>query len=399
MGRLSRIFLENVGQTSDAPMGLEIQKADGIYVWDTSGKRYVDMVSGVSVCNVGHSNKYVVDAVCRQAQEYMHLMVYGEYIQSSQVEFAKLLTDNMPKDKDCVYFVNSGSEAIEGSLKLAKRYTGRTQIVSFKNAYHGSTHGALSVMGDEFFRSAFRPLLPDTLQLRFNNFEDLDLISSKSACVIVEPFQGEAGFIAPQKGFLEALRKKCDECGALLIFDEIQTGFGRTGSLFAFMKYGVEPDIVAMAKAMGGGMPLGGFVSSREIMSVFKTNPVLGHITTFGGHPVCCAAGKAALQYILDNDLMSQIEEKSMLFQKLLSTEPSIKEIRREGLLVALDFENADLTSRVIKYCFENGLVTETFLFNEHSIRIAPPLTISTQQITEVCGLMCDAIHKAQMQK
>lgn len=396
MGRLSRFFYDHIGQTSDSPMGLNIKYADGIYLYSTDNKRYIDMVSGVSVCNVGHSNQYVIDAVCNQVKKHMHLMVYGEFIQSPQAEFAKLLTDKLPKSLDCVYFVNSGSEAIEGALKLAKRYTGRTQIVSFKKAYHGSTHGALSVMGDEFFRNSFRPLLPDVLQLRFNHIEDLKNITNKTATVIVEPFQGEAGFIAPEKGFLKALRDRCDEVGALLIFDEIQTGFGRSGELFVFQKYGITPDILAIAKAMGGGMPLGGFISSKDIMSVFKTNPVLGHITTFGGHPVCCAAAKAALEYIYDNDLISTIEGKANLFLEELKGIEMIKEIRSEGLLIALDFGDEAKCSSVIKNCFENGIITENFLFNSQSIRIAPPLTVTKNEIIEICELLKLAIRKNQ---
>ena len=394
MGRLSRFFYDHIGQTSDSPMGLEIEKADGIYLYSTDGKRYVDMVSGVSVCNVGHSNQKVIDAVCDQVKNHMHLMVYGEFIQSPQSEFAKLLVDNLPSSLNCVYFVSSGSEAIEGAMKLAKRHTGRTEIVSFKNAYHGSTHGALSIMGDEFFRASFRPLLPDVRQLQYNNIDELSQITERTAAVIIEPFQGEAGFIAPKKGFLQALRDRCDKVGATLIFDEIQTGFGRSGELFVCQKYGITPDILVMAKAMGGGMPLGGFVSSKEIMSVFKTNPVLGHITTFGGHPVCCAAAKAALEYLLDENLISQIESKRKCFVDNLSNIEEIVEIRSEGLLIALDFGSSEKCDTILKKCFDNGLVTETFLFNDHSIRIAPPLTITTEEIIEVCKLLRKSIQK-----
>ncbi len=385
MNRLSRIFLDHVGQTSDMPMGLEIDRAQGVMIHTTDGKEYIDLVSGVSVCNVGHSNQYVIDAICNQAKQYTHTMVYGEFVQSPQVEYAQLLTSQLPDQLDCVYFVNSGSEAIEGSLKLAKRYTNRTKIVSFKNAYHGSTHGALSVMGGEYFRNAFRPLLPDVYQIDFNASEQLDQICERTAAVIVEPFQGEGGFIKPQKGFLEALRKRCDEVGALLIFDEIQSGFGRTGSLFAFQKYGVTPDILAIAKAMGGGMPLGGFVSSKEILSVYKSNPVLGHITTFGGHPVCCAAAKASLEYILDNRLMEEVERKSQLFETLLCSIKQIKEIRREGLMIGLDLGDETTCSEFLAQCKQEGIITENFLFNAQTIRIAPPLTISDEEIELAC--------------
>lgn len=394
MGRLSRFFYDHIGQTSDNPMGLEIERAEGIYLYSTDNKRYTDMVSGVSVCNVGHSNQYVIDAVCEQVKKHMHLMVYGEFIQSPQSEYAKLLTDKLPKSLDCVYFVNSGSEAVEGALKLAKRYNGRSQIISFKNAYHGSTHGALSIMGGEFFKNAFRPLLPDTIQINFNSIEDLELITERTAAVIIEPFQGEAGFIAPSKQFLQALRDKCDKTGALLIFDEIQTGFGRSGELFVFQKYGITPDILTIAKAMGGGMPLGGFVSSKDIMSVFKSNPVLGHITTFGGHPVCCAAAKASLEYMYNNNLISQIEEKSLLFENQLKGLKEIVEIRREGLLIALDFGDEQKCMSIINKCFENGLITENFLFNSQSIRLAPPLTITREEILEVCKTLTQVISE-----
>ena len=291
---LRQLFFEHVGQTSDFPMGLEVERAEGVWLLGPNGKKWIDLISGVSVSNVGHNNPAVVEAVCSQARDYLHLMVYGEVIQSPQVRYAARIAELLPPRLQSVYFVNSGSEAVEGALKLAKRYTGRTELVSFKNAYHGSTHGSLSVMGGEEYRNSYRPLLPDVRQLRFNRPEDLEQITARTACVIVEPVQGEGGIQLPAPGFLEALRRRCDETGALLIFDEIQTGTGRTGTLYYFQQAGVTPDILCTAKSFGGGMPLGAFISSDGIMSTLKTNPVLGHITTFGGHPVCCAAGRTA---------------------------------------------------------------------------------------------------------
>ena len=396
MGRLSNLFLDHVGQTIDTPLGIEICRAEGIYMYSPEGKEYIDLISGVTVSNVGHKNKKVTEAVCKQVNDYMHLMVYGEIVQSPQVMYATKLAEYLPKGLTSIYFVNSGSEAIEASLKLAKRYTGRTELISFKNAYHGSTHGALSMMGDEFFRNSFRPLLPDTRLLRFNNFDDLKLITERTASVLVEPVQGEAGVIAPQNDFLKALRQRCDEVGALLIFDEIQCGFGRTGDIFAAKRYDVVPDILAMAKAMGGGMPLGGFAARSEIMASFKTNPILGHITTFGGHPVCCAAGLAAFEYIIENRLVDDVNRKGELIKSLIKTDNGkVKEIRNVGLLMAVDFGNADLCGRVGKIVLENGLISETFLFDESSLRIAPPLTITDEEIRKVCEKINDAIDRA----
>lgn len=394
MSRLSNLFLDHVGQTIDTPLGLEISGAEGIYMYSPNGKKYIDLISGVTVSNVGHKNKAVVEAVCAQAQNYMHLMVYGEIIQSPQVMYATKLAELLPEGLSSIYFVNSGSEAIEGALKLAKRYTQRTELISFVNAYHGSTHGALSMMGDESFRNSFRPLLPDTRRLRFNSKEDLKYITKRTAAVLVEPVQGEAGVIAPKDNFLTALRERCDEVGALLIFDEIQTGFGRVGEIFAAKKYNVTPDILTMAKAMGGGMPLGGFAARKEVMSVFKTNPILGHITTFGGHPVCCAAGLAALNYIIDNNLLVEVERKGALLKSLISS-PKIKEIRYEAMLMAIEFGDVALCNRVATAALEDGLVSESFLFCPSALRVAPPLTISNEEIKMVCEKLNAAIEKA----
>lgn len=392
MSRLSQLFLDHVGQTSDAPIGLEIEKAEGVYLYAPGGKQYIDLVSGVSVSNVGHNNPKVIKAVCDQANDYLHLMVYGEIIQSPQVLYAQALAQQLPQSLSSVYFVNSGSEAIEGALKLAKRYTARTRIVSCVDAYHGSTHGALSIMGNEFFRNSFRPLLPDTYRIHFNSIEDLALITPAVAAVVIEPVQGEAGFVLPEPGYLEAVRKRCDETGALLIFDEIQTGFGRSGALYAFQKLGVTPDILVTAKAFGGGMPLGAFIASKEILSTLKTNPVLGHITTFGGHPVCCAAGKAALEYLLEHRLAEQVEAKSDIFYRRLAELPGVVEIRRFGLLIALDFGTDQKCAAVLRAAISNGLLTEGFLFNEHSMRIAPPLVITESQIHQACDKIAEAV-------
>lgn len=396
MSRLKNLFLDHVGQTSDNPIGIEAVRAEGIYIYSPEGKKYIDLISGVSVSNVGHNNRKVVDAVCSQANDYLHLMVYGEVIQSPQVRYAVRLAEVMPEGLDSVYFVNSGSEAVEAALKLAKRYTGRTRLISCVNAYHGSTHGALSMMGNEMFKNSFRPLLPDVFHIRYNNLKDLSMITEETAAVIMEPVQGEAGFILPEEGYLDAVRKRCDETGTLLIFDEIQTGFGRTGAMFASQLSGVRPDIMVMAKAMGGGMPLGGVASSREIMSAFKTNPVLGHITTFGGHPVCCAAGLAALDYITENKLTEDVKRKSDLFAELLSSNKKIKEIRRTGLLIALEFSDKDLCGRVCKACVDNGILTESFLFRESSMRIAPPLVITDEEIREACELINMSIDSVE---
>jgi len=359
---LRNLFLQHVAQTSDSPIGLEVERAEGVFIYDHSGKAYLDLISGISVSSIGHCNPKVVHAVKVQAERYMHLMVYGEYIQAPQVEYARALTDLLPESLSQVYFVNSGSEANEGALKLAKRYNGRTELVGFINAYHGSTHGALSMMGDEEFKNAFRPLLPDTRHLPFNDIEALNQITSRTAAVLVEPIQGEAGAIVPNAGFLQALRQKCDETGALLIFDEVQTGFGRTGSLFAFQKLGVIPDIFTIAKGMGGGMPIGAFVSSAEIMQCLKSNPVLGHITTFGGHPVSCAAALATLNVLLENSYIEEVCAKEVLFREQL-VHPLIKEIRGVGLLLAVELGDAAMVQKVIKGCLSRGVIVDWFLF------------------------------------
>ena len=385
------LFLRHIAQTSDAPLLLEIDSANGVYLTDTLGRQYMDLISGISVSNLGHSHPEVVKAVCEQAARHMHLMVYGEYVQSPQVKLAQLLTSLLPSSLSQVYFVNSGAEAVEGALKLAKRYTGRSGIVSFKNAYHGSSHGALSVTGGEWLKQPYRPLLPEIQLLTYGQAVELEAITDKTACVIIEPVQGEGGVIVPPEDYLQELRNRCNETGALLIFDEIQTGFGRTGKLFAFEHAGVTPDILLLAKALGGGMPLGAFVSSADIMPVLTHNPPLGHITTFGGHPVSCAAGYAALKVLTSERLWEKAEEKERLFRKLLN-HPDILEIRSRGLIMAAELGNPDRVKAVIRKCVENGVITDWFLFRETALRIAPPLIISESEIRKACEVITRAM-------
>mgnify|MGYP002581659026 FL=1 len=392
---LRQLFFEHVGQTSDFPMGLEVERAEGVWLLGPNGKKWIDLISGVSVSNVGHNNPAVVEAVCSQARDYLHLMVYGEAVESPQVRYAQRIASLLPDPLDTVYFVNSGSEAVEGALKLAKRYTGRTEIIYYKNAYHGSTHGSLSVMGGEEYRNAYRPLLPDTRQIRFNEPADLRYVTPRTACVIIEPVQGEGGIFPADRDYLQALRDRCDQTGTLLIYDEIQTGLGRTGTLYFFQQYGIVPDILCTAKAFGGGMPLGAFIASNRIMSVLKTNPVLGHITTFGGHPVCCAAGLAALEYILSERLTEQADAKGALYESLLAGHPLVREIRRTGLLLGVEFGDSELTARIVLRAIDRGLMTEWFLFHDTAMRIAPPLTITDAEIRESCEILLEVLNGA----
>ncbi len=388
-----QLFYNYVAQTSEEPIALEIEKAEGIYLYDKNGKKYIDLISGVSVSNLGHRHKNVLKAVNEQLEKYMHLMVYGEYIQSPQVKFAELLVKQLPENLNNVYFVNSGSEANEGALKLAKRYTKRSEVVAFKNAYHGSTHGVLSVLGDEYFKQAFRPLVPGTKFIEFNNVDDLQKITTKTACVIVEPVQAEAGIIVPADNFLQKLRQRCDETGTLLIFDEIQTGFGRTGNLFAFNTYNVVPDIFTIAKGMGGGMPIGAFVANKELMSVFKDNPVLGHITTFGGHPVSASAAYANLKTLLDEKIIEQVNAKGELFKKYLKHD-KIKSIRGVGLFLAVELENYSELRKFLDISINKGVVFDWFIFNDNHFRIAPPLIISDEEIKQTCDLLIQALNE-----
>lgn len=388
-----QLFLSHVAQTSPAPLMLEIERAAGCYLYDNQGKEYLDLIAGISVSNMGHSYPTVVEAVKQQAEKYMHLLVYGEFVQSPQTQYAAAIAKHLPDTLNNVYFTNSGAEAVEGALKLAKRYTNRTRIVSFKNAYHGSTHGALSIIGDEYFKRSFRPLLPDTLQLTFNDVRQLQLIDKHTACVIVETVQTESGINGPTNDYLKLLRQRCDEVGALLILDEIQAGIGRTGKLFAFEHYGIVPDILLLAKAFGGGMPLGAFISSKQIMNTLTENPVLGHITTFGGHPVCCAAGLAAFTALLQENLIAQVEAKGQLFERLINHSAVIAK-RRVGLLMAVEFKDFDQNKRIIDRCIEKGVLTDWFLFASNCMRIAPPLIITEEQIRHACAVINEAIEE-----
>jgi len=383
-----------MGLPSKNPLGIEIDHASGIYIYDNSGKEYIDLVSGVAVSNVGHRHPKVIEAIHQQLEKYMHLMVYGEYIQSPQVKLAKLLVDNLPQNLDAVYFVNSGSEANEGAIKLAKRYTGRTEIVAFKNAYHGGTHGALSVLGNETLKYAFRPLLPDIRFLNFNRFEDLSQITERTSCVIAESIQAEAGIILPENNFLTALRKRCDETGALLILDDIQMGFGRTGKLFSFENYNFTPDILTLAKGMGGGMPIGAFISSKEIMESLTSKPELGHITTFGGHPVCCAAALANLLVILDEKLAEGADKKGKHYKEILLQNDKIQNIRQIGLMLGIDLENNELASKLANIFVKNGLITDRFLFRPNAFRIAPPLIIKEDEIEKSINRILESLDQ-----
>jgi acetylornithine/N-succinyldiaminopimelate aminotransferase len=389
-----QLFLLHLGQTSVSPMMLEIVRAKGIYMYGPDGQEYIDLISGVSVSNTGHNHYRVVEAVKNQLDAYMHLMVYGEIIQSPQVKYAERLAAILPSELSSCYFVNSGSEAVEGALKLAKRYTGKSRIISFKNSYHGSTHGALSIQGSELFKTSYRPLLPDTFLAEFNDEKSPGLIDDKTACVIIEPIQGEAGIICPENDFLKKIRESCSKSGALLIFDEVQTGFGRTGSMFAMERYGVVPDILLLAKALGGGMPLGAFISSQEIMSALISNPELGHITTFGGHPVCCAAGLASLNVIIEEHLVESCNAKSKLFKNILK-HPLISEVRGEGLLLAVQLIDPDYVKYVIVHAPEYGLILDYFLFCNDAFRIAPPLIINEDDISEACSRLISLLDNA----
>ncbi|QSE96871.1 aspartate aminotransferase family protein [Fulvivirga lutea] len=385
-------FLKHIAQTTGSPFLIDIERAEGVYLFGPDGKRYIDLISGIGVSNVGHSHPKIIEAIKAQAEKHLHVMVYGEYVQSSPNMLAEALVDLLPDNLNCCYFTNSGTEANEGALKLAKRYTGRTEIISFRGAYHGSTHGSLSVSGNEVKKAAFRPLLPDVRFLTFNDINSLEAISDKTACVIIEPIQGDAGVRIATQEFLEGLRNKCTETGALLIFDEIQSGIGRTGKMFAFEHYGIVPDILTSAKALGGGLPIGAFISSYEIMNSLTHDPMLGHITTFGGNPVCCASALATLEIIEEERLLSTVEEKGQLFETLLQ-HPRIKEIRRKGLLFAFEFEIAEEVAKIVSYCLEKGVICFWFLSCPNSFRIAPPLNISNKDIKYSCNIIIEAIN------
>lgn len=385
------IFLRHMAQTSVSPMALHIVSASGNYMQDADGKTYLDLIGGISVCNIGHKHPDVVAAIKQQADDYLHIMVYGELVQSPQAQFAQILANHLPDSLDCVYFTNSGAEATEGALKLARRVTGKTDVIACNNSYHGSTMGALSIMGDEYWRNAYRPLLPGVWHYNYNDHQLIDAINNNTACVIIETVQAEAGVIEPKPDWLKALRAKCDQTGTVLIFDEIQCGFGRTGKLWGFEHYGVVPNILLLGKALGGGMPLGAFISSHQNMQVFTDNPVLGHITTFGGHPVCCAAGMAAMQVLLQDYMVTPVQAKGDLFLQLLK-HPAIKAVRGKGLLIALELESAEKVLEVVQQCVEKGLFTDWFLFAQNCVRIAPPLTITEEEIKKACEIIISTL-------
>ena len=385
-----QLFLNYLAQTSPSPLLLEIEKAEGIYLYSPTGKRYIDLISGIGVSNIGHRHPKVIEAIENQIQKYLHLMVYGEYVQTPQVSLAKKLVELLPKNLDSVYLVNSGSEAIEGAMKLAKRYTGRQEIISCYKAYHGSSQGALSVGGSEAFKQAYRPLLPAVRHIHYGSYSDLEKITQKTACVIIETIQGEAGVMVACSNYFRALRERCSQTGTLLILDEIQAGFGRTGKLFAFEHFGIVPDVLVLAKAMGGGMPIGAFVAPKEIMQTLSYNPILGHITTFGGHPVSCAAALASLEVIVSQDW--EVEQKANLFRQLLQ-HPKILSVRNKGLMMAVEFESFEILKPIIDKAIDLGVITDWFLFCDNAMRIAPPITITYQEIENACKIILQAIE------
>ena len=376
-----QIFLNHIGQTSPDPLALEIVRAKGCKLYDLKGKTYIDLIGGISVCNIGHSNPKVIDAIKQQTENFMHVMVNGELILSPQTAYAKALVENLPSSLNSVFFTTSGTEATEGAMKLAKRFTGRTHIAAFKNSYHGSTQGSLSILGDEYWRNAFRPLLPGIAHLVYNDFYSLELITEETACVIAETIQAEAGVIVPATEWMQALRKKCTDTGTLLVLDEIQCGFGRNGTLWAFEQFDIVPDILLLGKALGGGMPLGAFIADKKIMDCLTNNPVLGHINTFGGHPVCCAAGLAAFEVLHENNLVEKVFGKENMFLSTLSGISGIKKIRSRGLMISLQFESFQQNKKVIDELLKEGVFTDWFLFAPECLRIVPPLIITEDEI------------------
>lgn len=389
-----QLFLQHIAQTSKEPLLLEIEKANGSLLFTPDGKKLIDLIGGISVSNIGHSHPKVVEAVQQQAAKHMHIMVYGEVVQSPQVNYAKQLCKFLPPNLNSIFFTNSGAEATEGALKLAKRFTGRTKIIYCKNAYHGSTHGALSVMGDEYFKRNFRPLLPDVNMINYGNLNDLKNIDSQTAAIIIETIQGESGVTVPTKEYMQQLRQKCTEVGALLILDEVQAGMGRTGKMFAFEHFDIQPDILTLAKAFGGGMPLGAFIANKSVTDSLTENPILGHITTFGGHPVSCAAGNAALNILIEENLLAVVEEKGLLFEKLLQHK-KIKSISRKGLMMAVKFSSFEENKKIIDLAIANGVFTDWFLFAPESLRIVPPLNIPNNLIEKACSILLDCINKS----
>ncbi|MBK0403933.1 aspartate aminotransferase family protein [Adhaeribacter sp. BT258] len=388
-----QLFLKHQAQTSDFPLMMEIEKAEGVYMYGANGEKYLDLISGIGVSNVGHRHPHVLKAIQEQLDKYLHLMVYGEFVQTPQVKLAEALSKTLPENLSISYFVNSGSEAVEGAMKLAKKYTGRTELISCHNAYHGSTQGSWSLTGSENFKRAYRPLLPDVNHIWFNSFEDLERITTRTAAVFVETVQGEAGLRTSENNWLQAVRERCTQTGTLLVLDEIQCGFGRTGTFWAFEQFGIVPDILLCAKGMGGGMPIGAFIASEEIMGVFKSNPILGHMTTFGGHPVSCAASLATLEVIQQENLLAGVASKAELFKEKLQ-HPAIKQIRNCGLMMAAEMESFEILKPVIDQAILDGVLTDWFLFCDNSMRIAPPLTISETEIKAACEIILNAINK-----
>jgi acetylornithine/N-succinyldiaminopimelate aminotransferase len=388
-----QLFLNHVGQTSQEPLCLHIVKAEGSKLWDVEGKEYIDLIAGISVCNIGHRHPAVLEAIKAQLDKYLHVMVYGEFMESPQIEYAALLSAHLPSNLNSIFYTASGSEATEGAMKLAKRFTGRSKIISFKNSYHGSTQGALSVMGSEYWQQAFRPLLPGIQQLEYNNFDDLNNISEEVACVIAETVQAEAGVNVPDQSWIKALREKCTQTGTLLVLDEIQCGFGRNGSLWAFEQFGIIPDILLLGKALGGGMPLGAFVSDKKIMDSLTHNPVLGHINTFGGHPVCCAAGLASMKVLLQEKITNDVKRKEQLFISHLN-HPLIQKVNSFGLMIAVHFDSFSTTKKIIDILIERGVFTDWFLFASNALRIAPALNISDEDIKLACDQLIQVLDE-----
>jgi acetylornithine/succinyldiaminopimelate/putrescine aminotransferase len=389
MSILRQQFLQYVAQTSTAPMLLNITKAEGVYLFDTDGKKYIDLISGIGVSSFGHGNPKIIKAIQQQTEKYLHLMVYGEYVQQPQVALAEKMCSHLPNTLNSVYYVNSGSEAIEGAIKLAKRATGKSKIIAAKNAYHGSTHGALSLMDNEYFTQAYRPLLPQIEFIDYNTEEDLEKITNSVAAVVIETIQGEAGYLPPNSNYLKKLKAKCQSTGTLLILDEIQCGMGRTGSLFAFEQYGIAPDILVLAKAFGAGMPLGAFIADKSLMQLFTDNPVLGHITTFGGHPVSCAAALAGLQWLEETEVYKEVHEKEKIFRAKLNGQ----DISGKGLMLSVNLKSEPRNKKIISKCIENGLITDWFLHCDYKLRIAPPLIISENEIETACEIILNAIE------
>ncbi len=384
---LRTLFLQHLAPTSEFPLMLEIERTEGVYLFGTNGEKWIDFISGIGVSSLGHRHPAVQKAVEEQLNRYWHTMVYGEYVLSPQVKLATKLSEVLPQNLNSVYFTNSGAEATEGAMKLAKRFTGRYEIIACKDAYHGSTQGAASLMSDGYFTDAYRPLLPGIKHIEFNKIADLQHITDKTAAIFVEPIKAESGVTLPENDYLLHLQKRCHQTGTLLILDEIQTGYGRTGTLFAFEQWGIIPDILLLAKGMGGGMPIGAFVASKDIMKVLSVNPLLGHITTFGGHPVSCAAALATLEALLQSNYISQVSEKAHYIKASLQ-HPKVREIRHSGLLMAVELSDFDCLQRVIQYSLKNGVITDWFLFNNRSMRIAPPLTITYQEIDAACAVI-----------